>query len=202
MTIKKIVITGGPCGGKSTALQWIKNAFSDSEYTVLFVPETATELITGGVAPWTCGTNAEYQCCQFALQMEKERIFEKAARTMPKEKILIVCDRGTLDNKAYMTAEEFAFVLKERGLNETELLLDYDAVFHLVTAAKGATECYTTANNAARKETVAEAAALDDKVIAAWTPHPRFYIVDNTTDFEEKMRRLIKLIEDFLKETD
>ena len=44
-------------------------------YTVLFVPETATELISGGVAPWTCGTNADFQKCQFRLQLEKESVF-------------------------------------------------------------------------------------------------------------------------------
>ena len=72
MDITKIVITGGPCGGKSTAMAKIQNAFSEKGYTVLFVPETATEFITGGVAPWTCGTNAEYQKCQMLLQLEKE----------------------------------------------------------------------------------------------------------------------------------
>lgn len=198
MTIKKIVITGGPCGGKSTALEWIKNAFSKQGYTVLFASETATDLITGGVAPWTCGTNAEYQCCQLSLQMEKERVFMRAAKSMPKEKILIVCDRGSLDNKAYMTAKEWVDVLQEKGLTEDEMLLDYDAVFHLVTAAKGAANCYTTANNAARKETVEEAAILDDKVIAAWEKHPHFRIIENSTDFQDKMRRLVDEIAKFL----
>ena len=54
MEITKIVITGGPCGGKSTAMSWIQKAFTQMGHTVLFVPETATELITAGVAPWTC----------------------------------------------------------------------------------------------------------------------------------------------------
>ena len=74
MDIKKIVITGGPCAGKITGLSRSRNAFSRMGYRVLFVPETATELITGGVAPWTCGSNAEYQKCQVRLQLEKERI--------------------------------------------------------------------------------------------------------------------------------
>ena len=100
MEITKIVITGGPCAGKSTAMSRIQEEFEQMNYTVLFVPETATELITGGVAPWTCGTNAQYQTCQLKLQLEKEKIFEQAARTMKSDKILIVCDRGTLDNKA------------------------------------------------------------------------------------------------------
>ena len=48
-SVTKIVITGGPCAGKSTAMSWIQNAFSQMGYAVLFVPETATELITANV---------------------------------------------------------------------------------------------------------------------------------------------------------
>ena len=200
MEISKIVITGGPSAGKTTAMSWVQNAFTQMGYTVLFVPETATELITGGVAPWTCGTNAEYQKCQMKLQIEKEKIFEQAARTMTADKILIVCDRGTLDNKAYMNDIEFAEVIQFIGSNEVELRDNYDAVFHLVTAAKGAEEFYTTANNSARTETVEEAAALDDKLISAWTGHPHLRVIDNTTNFEEKMKRLIAEISSFLGE--
>lgn len=198
--ITKIVITGGPCAGKSTAMSWIQNAFSQMGYTVLFVPETATELITGGVAPWTCGTNADYQECQLCLQLDKEQVFEQAAQTMNASKILIVCDRGTLDNKAYMSSQEFEAVLGYLGTNETELRDNYDAVFHLVTAAKGAEEFYTTANNAARTETIPEAAALDDKLISAWTGHPHLRVIDNSSGFEEKMKRLIAEISSFLGE--
>lgn len=186
MEITKIVITGGPCAGKSTAMSWIQNAFTQKGYRVLFVPETATELITGGVAPWTCGTNLEYQKCQMRLQMVKEQLFERAAATMDADKILIVCDRGALDNRAYMTDEEFRQLLEDLQQNEVELRDSYDAVFHLVTAAKGAEEFYTTANNSARIETVEQAAALDDKLIASWTGHPHLRIINNTTDFEKK----------------
>ena len=200
MTITKIVITGGPCAGKSTAMSWIQNAFTQEGYTVLFVPETATELITGGVAPWTCGTNADFQKCLIRLQLEKEKTFVAAAQTMPAEKVLIVCDRGALDNKAYMQKEEFAQSLSDMGMSEVELRDGYDAVFHLVTAAKGATEFYTTANNAARTETAEQAAALDDKLISAWTGHPHLRIIDNRTEFEDKMKRLIAEIFAFLGE--
>ncbi len=58
--ITKIVITGGPCAGKTTGMSWIQNAFTERGYKVLFIPETATELITGGVSPSTCASNAEY----------------------------------------------------------------------------------------------------------------------------------------------
>ena len=199
-SISKIVITGGPCAGKTTGMSWIQNAFTERGYTVLFIPEIATELISGGVAPWTCGSNGEYQKCQLKLQMEKEKVFEYAARTMDSEKILVVCDRGALDNKAYMTDAEFAVAANYVGANEVELRDGYDAVFHLVTAAKGAQKFYTTANNTARTETPEEAAALDDKLIAAWTGHPHLRIIDNAEGFEEKMKCLIKEIALFLGE--
>lgn len=200
MEITKIVITGGPCAGKSTAMSRVQNAFTQMGYTVLFVSETATELIDGGVAPWTCGTSDEFQKCLFKLQIEKERIFEQAARTMHCDKVLIVCDRGILDNKAYMSPSEFASTLGDVCANEVELRDGYDAVFHLVTAAKGAEEFYTTANNSARTETLEEAAAIDDKLIAAWTGHPHFRVVDNAGDFEDKMKRLVAEITSFLGE--
>ena len=198
--ITKIVITGGPCGGKSTAMSWIQNAFTQKGYKVLFIPETATELITGGIAPWTCGSNGEFQKCLLRMQLEKEKVFEQAAKTMNAEKALIVCDRGALDNKAYMDSLEFAQVLEYLETNEVDLRDNYDAVFHLVTAAKGAADFYTTANNNARTETVEEAAAIDDKLIASWTGHPHLRVIDNSSDFEEKLKRLIAEISSFLEE--
>ena len=200
MDITKIVVTGGPCAGKTTALSWIQNAFTKMGYRVLFVPETATELITGGVAPWTTRTNVDYQKCQVRLQLEKESVFEEAARAMDADKILIVCDRAALDNKAYMNELEWNTVLTHLKTNEIALRDSYDAVFHLVTAAKGAEAFYTTANNTARTETPEEASALDDKLIASWTGHPHLRVIDNSSDFEGKMKRLIAEISGFLGE--
>lgn len=43
--IRKIVITGGPCGGKTTVLNALKKDFNDR---AVFVPEVATMLLSGG----------------------------------------------------------------------------------------------------------------------------------------------------------
>ena len=199
--INKIVLTGGPCSGKTTALTWINNYFSKRGYTVLAVPETATELISNGVAPWTCDTNYDFQTFQVKLQKEKEEIFESAAKTMKSNnKILIVCDRGVLDNKAYMTETEFRRILKDLGSSEIRERDSYDAVFHLVTAAKGKESVYNCESNIARTESIEEARKVDDDIIAAWTGHPHFRIIDNSTDFEEKLERLLKEITVFLGE--
>lgn len=200
MEITKIVITGGPCAGKSTAMSWIHNEFADKGYTVLFVSETATELITGGISPTTCRTRLDFQKCQMSLQAEKEKVYTRGATVMGSDKVLIVCDRGLVDSRAYMSEEDYRKVLEYIGTNEVEARDSYHAVFHLTTAAKGAVEFYTTSNNSARTETPEEAAALDDKLIAAWTGHPHFRVIDNSGSFEEKMQRLISEISSFLGE--
>ncbi len=195
-----IVLTGGPCAGKSTAASQIESQFSKMGYKVLFIPETATELIQAGITPWEMNTNLEYQMGQFKLQLAKEETFLQAAQCLPDDKVLIVCDRGLMDNCAYMTEAEMQVLLQRLGMSVVKARDRYDAVFHLVTAAKNAEEFYTTENNSARRETPEEAVALDDKLIAAWTGHPHLRIIDNSTDFEEKMHRLMKEISTFLGE--
>ena len=198
--ISRIVITSGPCAGKTTAMSWIQNAFAKLGYAVLFVDETATQLITGGAAPWLCDSNRGFQLQLLRLQQAKEAAFTEIGKIMKADKILVICDRAAMDNCAYMTEQEFGWVLNQMNTTKVALRDQYDAVFHLVTAAKGAEKYYTLANNQARTETVEEASALDDRLIAAWTGHPHFRVIDNSTGFEEKMQRLIREITAFLGE--
>lgn len=197
--INKIVITGGPCAGKSTALSWIQNAFAQKGYTVFFVGESATELINSGINFEACKNAIDFQTALMSLQREKEKIYYELAQKLD-NKVLIVCDRGMLDSKAYVSSLEFQCLLNTLETNEIELRDNYDAVFHLVSAAKGAEEFYTLENNSARKESVKEAALVDDKIISAWTGHPHFRVIDNSTNFEGKIQRLISEISSFLGE--
>jgi CYTH domain-containing protein len=82
--------------------------------------------------------------------------------------------------------------LRENGIDSHVSARDknYNAVFHLVSAAIGAESFYTLANNSARRETLAEAAELDRKTLRAWTGAPHLRVIDNSTDFEGKLARL------------
>lgn len=200
MSVTKILITGGPCAGKTTALKRVKEHFEAMDYTVLCVPESATELIPNGVAPWTCASSLEYQLCQTALQQCKEKVFERAAAGMKAKKILIVCDRGALDNLAYISAEDGQKFLAEQGKSLPEMRDGYGAIFHLRSAAAGAEEAYSLSNNGARTESVQEAAELDERLANLWVGHAHLRVIDNSTGFEEKMDRLIAEIEAFLGE--
>lgn len=66
-------------------------------------------------------------------------------------------------------------------------------MFHLVTAAEGAERFYTLDNNDARTETPEEARRLDHLSRRAWLGHPKHFVIDNTTDFEGKMNKLVSI---------
>ncbi len=196
INISKIVITGGPYAGKTTALTKIKNYFSTRGYIVLLVSDTTNELLYDGVTQHNCGSDYNYRLLQIKLQKAKEKVIEDAAKVMNSDKVLIVCDRGVIDSKAYIDDIEFKNILKELKTNEIKERDSYDAVFHLVSAAKGK-EAYIIAKN---NMSVKEAEKIDDKLISAWTGHPHFRIIDNSTYLDGKIDRLIKEIAVFLGE--
>lgn len=201
--IYKIVITGGPCAGKTTSLKIIKEAFEKKGYWVLSVDETATQLFTCGAELDRCKkkNKKEYQYQLAKLMFAKEDAMYAIAQTLKrKKKILIVCDRGALDNQVYIKKKEFDDLLNALHTTEAKLLDRYHAVFHLVTAANGAEEHYGKQGNDKRRETAEEAIILDSKLIEAWNGHPHIRIIDNKTDFDQKMRILIHEIAYYLGE--
>lgn len=195
-THKKIAITGGPCAGKTTAMQKIVEEFTERGYKVFVVSETATDLITSGAKPF--GLNpielVEFQRYVLNFQLAKEKLFETIANNTEQDTI-ILCDRGVMDNRAYINNQTFRELLKEQDLNEMELMSSYDLVIHLVTAADGAEENYTLANNSARTETAEEARIIDKKTLNSWTGHDKLEIItnDNKT-FDDKIHDVIKVI--------
>lgn len=188
--VYEYVITGGPCAGKTTALSKLDRVFTDRGYKVIIVAETATEVIVSGVNPNEISV-LEFQRVIMGRGVNKEETIRRAAKFFKKD-VVIFYDRGMLDSKAYMDYADFLQVLKENGLTETEARDNYDAVFHLVTAAIGAEEYYTTQNNEARSESPKQAAELDTKTRNSWLGHPHLRVIDNSTGFSDKIDRLIK----------
>ena len=201
MQIFRFVITGGPCGGKTTALAHVRRYFEEKGFGIVTVPETATELISSGISPWTVGSSFVYQSVQLRLQVEKERVYEFGARLLGKERVILLFDRGMLDNRAYLEPREFTEAVLDMGLREEDLPARYHAVFHLVTAAKGAEKYYTVANNAARHESAAEARALDERLWDSWRVHPRHFMIGNEGGMEGKISSLIEGMESVIKDS-
>lgn len=190
MRIWEFVVTGGPCAGKTTALSILEQVLTKKGFKVIVVAETATELINSGICPWELGKE-EFQSLLIERTINKEQTTRRAAEYLNRNTVIIY-DRGLLDNKAYMPYEMFSKILKENNLSETTARDQYDAVFHLVTAADGAEESYTLSNNTARTETPEQARELDRKTRNSWIGHQHLRIIDNSTDFKKKIDRLLQ----------
>lgn len=127
------------------------------------------------------------------MQMSLEDSFERVLRAKGRPAVLL-CDRGLMDGSAYMPSDEWDRFLQARNINSADIREGrYNAVFHLVTAADGAERFYTLDNNDARTETPEEARRLDHLSRAAWLGHPKHFVIDNKTDFEGKMNKLVQI---------
>ncbi len=126
-------------------------------------------------------------------QLGLEDKFTQIAKTV-KEPTVIVCDRGAMDIAAYMDADMWNDITGRVGTSTPELLGRYDAVLHLVSAADGAEEFYTTANNKERSEGLEKARIVDKRVIRAWSGHPHLRVINNHMDFDTKINRVLKEI--------
>lgn len=105
--VYKIVLTGGPCSGKTTAESTIRETFQN-EFIVYNLPEVATMTITSGVniIPTNYTPESHFELtksiCQHQINLET--YFEKIAKIQKKD-VILICDRGVMDNFAYCTKE-------------------------------------------------------------------------------------------------
>jgi len=187
--VPEIVITGGPCSGKSEALKIIPQKLRDLGYTVIILREVAEDIFTS-VFPSDGRDIREFLRKQpekfYAMEeqifleiMAKLEIRRNLAKIYGNEKTVILLDRGPMDALAYMPSERFFEFVKRNGFSVYDARDSFDGVVHLVTAADGAEKFYE--QNEVRIETVQEARLLDKETQWAWVGTPHLRIIDNST---------------------
>ena len=191
--ITKIVLTGGPCAGKTTTNERIEEFFTKLGYAVFTLPEAATLFIKAGAEFLTEDKHLYFEIhknmMRFLLEMEED--FYRIAEATDKP-ALIINDRGAMDLSAYMTPEDWQELLRQTNHTESELLGRYKAVFHLCTSAKGAPHSYTLSNNSARmEETLAEAIQVDDNLFKAWQKHPNLHLIQSEEFVKDKIDKVL-----------
>ena len=185
----KIVITGGPCAGKTTLMGLLAAAFVGRGREVVLVNECATELLAQGITPDSCGSVLGFQRHVFDLQLEKE---DRLAGMSPDAVVLL--DRGLMDNAGYLPDDELDMLLAERGMTREDAYARYDAVIHLVSAAIGAEQFFSHATNEHRLEGVEEAIRVDEALMRGWSGHPCLRVIDNEGTFDDKLERAVAAV--------
>jgi len=173
----RIVLTGGPGGGKTTAADLFRREIGER---VVLVPESAT-LLFGGGFPRSKDPKAVL-AAQRAIFHVQRNLEDTQAALFPGR--ILLCDRGTVDGAAYWPGEPHHF-FNALGTTLEHELSRYDAVIFFETAAAGGLQI--EGGNPVRNETSREALNLDRKLRALWSKHRRFVLVPHNRSFFKKI---------------
>jgi hypothetical protein len=192
-SLRRIVLTGGPGGGKSTLLRELRAEDPNSRRWVL-VPEAATILLSAGLAP---GTQV-FQQAVVRLQVTLEDAClegDVAGRAF-------ICDRGTVDSLAYwrLSGWDEREFFAATGMGPQAHLGRYFGAIHLQTAAIGAEEHYRRWPEAVRRERLEQAARIDSLCAQVWSGHPRYVLIENAgRDWQAKSRAAHEVLRQWLQ---
>lgn len=186
----RIVLTGGPGGGKTTAADLFRREIGEK---VVLVPEAATMMFSGGF-PRSHHPQAVH-AVQRAIYQVQRNLEDVQAALYPGR--VLLCDRGTVDGAAYWPGESMEF-FEDVGSTLEDELARYDAVIFFETAAMGG--MHIEGGNPVRTETMDEAVQLDIRLRAHWSQHPRFILVPHNVSFFKKITYGLKMLASVMAE--
>lgn len=197
--IPTVVLTGGPCGGKSLTVEAIRTALAGK---VVVVPEMATTILASFPLPgrdleWSQDWQDSLQRSILRSQLEAEAAWEMAACHQGAK--VILCDRGILDGAAYRneSAEKFC---RHFHLEVEEVHQRYAGVVHLQTLAEYSPESYSAnkLSNPHRFEEFDRAQALDRALLLAWQAHPAHKFIPAGDSIGRKIDGVIEFVRGLL----
>ena len=188
-SVPKILLSGGPCGGKTQGADYIREKLTELGFDVFLVKESAELLLSKG-ANRNNSFDFQMDIAQNQLYLELEA--EKKAK---KEKNpVIICDRGLMDGKVYLSDEDFIKFKNKLKLNDVGLRDRYDAVFHMDST--GNSDYYQL--NGVRNENSDEADNLNSLSLKAWCGNPHYRFIPVCQTFQEKLDILLSEVKAFL----
>jgi predicted ATPase len=187
---RRIELTGGPGGGKTTAADLFRREMADH---VVLVPESATLLFSGGFP--RSENPLALRAAQSAI-FHVQRNLEIAQSALFPDRILM-CDRGTVDGAAYWPGPADEFFAEFHTTLDAEIAR-YDAVIFFESAAVGGDSI--EGGNHVRNESRHQAIELNERLKALWALHPRFVLVPHHHSFIEKLESGLTILKRIVSE--
>lgn len=186
---KRVAISGGPGGGKSTVAAAVTRELGAH---VVVVPEVATHLLGGFFPPLRdLDDRRALQRAIYHVQVNLEAVF----RARADDATVLVFDRGLIDGAAYWPDGVDAF-FEHVACDVNAARERYDAVLFLESAAQGGLAI--DSDNTTRTERQSEAVRLDSVLYELWAPHPSFHFVAHTATFEAKVQSALGALRSLL----
>ncbi|HQW28622.1 MAG: AAA family ATPase [Verrucomicrobiales bacterium] len=186
----RIALTGGPGGGKTTAVDLFRREMGEG---VVIVPEAATMMFTGGFPRYP--EKDAIRSAQLAIYHVQRNLEDIQATRYPDR--ILLCDRGTLDGAAYWPENNGDF-FEALGTTPEAELARYDGVIFFESAAVGGLGI--EGGNPIRRETLEEAVALDTKLRHYWSRHERFVVVHHNRSFFKKISYGLAILDEMVSE--
>lgn len=191
--MKKILITGGACAGKTTVLNVIKDYLEEKGYNVNIIEEVPTKLINESITSEKVG-KMEFQELIIKTQIENEKNCNYDG--------VIIFDGSPIDSMKFINREEFDKFVKKYNTNFEEIINGYDGIIFLETVAKDYPELYSNENNKARLTDVNAAVDRNDKLFNIYNNNSKVYLIKPDKDIEVKKKKIIEVVESIIKGVD
>jgi len=175
--VRRIVLTGGPGSGKSTAAAFLAREFVEELWVL---PESATLLYKGGLPRAT--TDRGVQVAQRAI-FTVQRSLEEATALQHPDRVQL-CDRATVDGAAYWPDGADSF-FRSMGTTRERELARYDAVVFMHTAAM--LPAGYERDMDVRTEDREQAIELDRRIHALYADHANLIQVESHASFLDKL---------------
>lgn len=186
--IKKVVLTGGPCSGKTSVLNNIATLFPER---VLLIPEIASLVALSNIPRDSELDRLHFQTAIYELQVFYEKLMHAQADRLSRN---IICDRGTLDGAAYWPRGDFYQAFKTTREREYQ---KYDLVIFLSSLSCELPEKYAAVRHPVRTESAGEALALQEKLLTIWSAHPNIkYIQGSFENIADKVQAVLTILLD------
>lgn len=185
---RRIVLTGGPGSGKSTAAAFLAREFVDDLWVL---PESATLLYKGGLP--RASSDLGQQVAQRAIYTVQRSLEEATVLQHPGR--VQLCDRATIDGAAYWPDGSDDF-FRAMGTTRSVELSRYDAIVFMHTAARMPAGYERDMD--VRNEDTEQAIELDARTRELYADHPVFIEIESSASFLDKLTRVRRAIDGLL----
>ncbi len=175
----RVVLTGGPCAGKTEVWRFLGEAFPGG----VPVPEAATQLIFAGKSENSLGLEG-FQRAVY----ERQLALEEEGR---QKGLLLLCDRGLLDGLAY-----FPRLFACLDVSQQEVLNRYAMVIQVKVIRDSQAYSRHFSNNPARHEDHTRALALERELERIYERHPTYVFLPGS--LEDKKLEALRLVRERL----
>lgn len=181
----KIILTGGPCGGKTNSIELIKDKLNNNGYKTTIIPETADALLKLGFLAEYPLSNMEFQELLFMVQFLNEYKLEQCND-------ILLCDRGIFDALAYLDRKDFENILMRTKTSFDTIFKTYNKALYFKTIAYIDPKSFSIERP---YETPESAIIREKKLLEIW----RKILLNNDCPYTEKYNDKVKYIYGYLE---